>query len=165
MNIRFMLIGCILSLVVLCGTANSGEGVFSEGDLIQISFGPYIHHYYSNPKHNPYPWYTSLEWESATRWEIGGAYFINSYNQPCGYLYGGKRFIYGSQDNHLFLKITAGAIIGYVSPYEDRIPVNSNGIGLGVIPAVGYKYKRVTSQIAILGISALMLNFGYDLWN
>ncbi|OGU13402.1 MAG: hypothetical protein A2076_17285 [Geobacteraceae bacterium GWC2_53_11] len=161
---RILAISCTLFLVVLCGTARSGEGVFSEGDLVQLSFAPYIYHYNHGRNYNASPWYTGLEWESAKRWELGAAYFSNSYNQPCGYVYGGKRFIAGSPDNHLFLKITAGAILGYVHPYESKIPVNKDGIGLGIIPAVGYKYKRVTTQIAVLSMSGLMVNFGYDIW-
>lgn len=151
--------------MLLCFDAPAGNaGVFAEGDLLQLNFGPYIYHYSTHPRRNPYPWYTGLEWESSSRWEIGGAVFNNSYHQPCGYLYGGKRFIYGSDDEHLFLKVTAGAIIGYFPPYEDKIPVNLNGLGLGIIPALGYKKGRATIQVAILSVSALMLNIGYDIW-
>ncbi|ACM19334.1 hypothetical protein Geob_0972 [Geotalea daltonii FRC-32] len=151
-------------LVFIFGTFHAKADVFGDGDLLQLNFGPYIYHYSSTPGRNSYPWYTGLEWESASRWELGGAIFSNSYYQPSGYLYGGKRFIYGSESRHLFLKITAGAILGYVPPHEDKIPVNKNGLGLGIIPAIGYKHGRTSIQIAILSTSALMLNIGYDIW-
>jgi hypothetical protein len=162
---RSMLLCFTLCFFILMDAAEPDAAVFSEGDLIQVNFAPYIYHYSTNPRRNPYPWFTGLEWESSSRWEVGGAVFSNSYYQPCGYLYGGKRFILGSQEEHLFLKITAGVIFGYFPPYEDKIPVNKNGVGLGIIPALGYKYKRATAQIVILSTSALMLSFGYDLWN
>jgi len=161
---RSILLFCSLCLFISMDAAELNAGVFSEGDLVQVNFGPYIYHYSSNPRRNPYPWFTGVEWESSSRWELGGAVFSNSYYQPCGYLYGGKRFIYGSTDENLFLKLTIGAIIGYFPPYENKIPVNKDGIGLGVVPAIGYKYKRTTIQIVILSTSALMLNLGYDLW-
>lgn len=154
-------IGFMLSLTVVQPLQ---ADVFTTGDRIQAYFAPYIYHYNYNPDHNVYPWFFGLEWESADRWEVGGALFRNSFNQPCGYLYGGKRFIYGSDDSHAFFKLTAGGLFGYVQPYDRKIPVNSNGIGLGIIPAIGYKHKRFSSQIAILGGSALMATFGYDFW-
>jgi hypothetical protein len=114
-----------------------------------------------NPEHNSYPWFVALEWESASRWELGGAFFRNSFHQPCGYLYGGKRWIYGSPEQHVFFKVTAGAIIGYFEPYENKLPVNDNGIGLGIIPAIGYKYRRVSTQFVVLGTSGFMITLGY----
>lgn len=154
-------IGCLASLIV---AQPLQADVFTAGDRIQAYFAPYTFHYHPSPDHNPWPWFVGLEWESADRWEIGGDLFRNSFYQPCGYLYGGKRFIFGSEEQHLFFKLTAGGLFGYVQPYDQNIPVNSNGIGLGVIPAIGYKYKRFSSQLAILGGSALMATFGYDFW-
>ena len=64
----------------------------------------------------------------------------------------------------MFFKITAGAIIGYFEPYENQLPVNDNGIGLGIIPAIGYKYKRASTQFVVLGTSGFMITLGYDIW-
>ncbi|MDD2321942.1 MAG: hypothetical protein PHO83_18005 [Geobacteraceae bacterium] len=135
-----------------------------EGSLVAVHFSPYVVHFSSNPEHNSYPWFVTLEWESASQWEIGGAYFKNSYHQPCGYIYGGKRWIFGPREQHLFLKLTAGAIIGYFEPYENKLPVNADGIGLGIIPAIGYKYQRASTQFVLLGTSGFMVTIGYDIW-
>jgi hypothetical protein len=135
-----------------------------EESLVAVHFSPYVVHFSNNPEHNSYPWFVALEYESASRWEIGGAYFKNSYHQPCGYLYGGKRWIFGPREQHLFLKITAGAIIGYFEPYENKLPINANGIGLGIIPAIGYKYQRANTQFVLLGTSGFMITVGYDIW-
>jgi hypothetical protein len=155
----------ILVCACLAGNAPSSHAdVFTEGDHLQLYFAPYLIHYYYSSDHNDYPWFTGAEWESASRWEVGAAYFRNSFYQPSGYVYGGKRFIYGSEESHLFLRVTLGAILGYVKPYENKIPINATGIGLGIIPAVGYKYKRTTVQCAFLGDVAAMFVVGYDVW-
>ena len=158
-----LLCGVVLSCLLMEGTVAQAD-VFAKDDLITVIFGPYMGHYTPSDNQNSFPWFTGLEWESASRWEVGGAVFRNSYYQPCGYLYGGKRWILGSEDEHLFFKMTAGLLLGYVEPYEHKIPVNWNGIGLGIIPAVGYKYRRASTQFVILGVSGFMLTLGYDLW-
>jgi hypothetical protein len=136
-----------------------------KNGLVALHFGPYVHHYGHKPEDNSFPWFVALEWESASRWEVGGAYFTNSHYQPSGYIYGGKRWkIYGCEDSHLFFKLTAGAILGYVKPFDHTIPINCNGIGLGVIPAIGYKYKRASTQFVILWDQGFMVTVGYDIW-
>jgi hypothetical protein len=156
---------CLLVCFCLCGNPFPVLAEQEpEGSVVSLHFSPYVVHYSRNPEHNSYPWFTVLEWESASRWEIGGAYFKNSFHQPCGYIYGGKKWIYGPQDQHLFFKLTAGAIIGYFEPYENKLPINDNGIGLGIIPTIGYKYKRATTQFVVLGTSGFMVTLGYDIW-
>jgi hypothetical protein len=100
---------CLLVCFCLCGNPfraladQEPEGADQEpaGSVVSLHFSPYVVHYSRNPEHNSYPWFTLLEWESASRWEIGGAYFKNSFHQPCGYIRV-KKWIYGPQDHHLF---------------------------------------------------------------
>lgn len=160
-----LLLCCALCASLCCfPAAGSAEDSAPQKSVVTLMFSPYVVHYSHNPEHNSYPWFTALEWESASRWELGGAFFINSFHQPCGYLYGGKRWILGTEEQHLFFKVTAGAIIGYFEPYENKLPVNDNGIGLGIIPAVGYKYQRASTQFVMLGTSGFMITLGYDIW-
>jgi hypothetical protein len=137
-----------------------------EKGLLGLHFGPYVYHYGGNDSDdNAFPWYVALEWEWPSRWEVGVSYFRNSHYQPSGYVYGGKRWkIFGCEESHLFFKLTAGALLGYVKPYDNKIPVNANGIGLGIIPTVGYKYKRATTQFVILWDEGFMVTVGYDIW-
>jgi hypothetical protein len=136
-----------------------------KSGLIELYFGPYVYHYGGTYDDNSFPWLVGLEWESPSRWEVGASYFRNSHYQPSGYVYGGKRWkIYGCEDSHLFFKLTAGALLGYVKPYNHKIPINYNGIGLGVIPAVGYKYKRASTQFAFLWTEGFIVTVGYDIW-
>lgn len=136
---------------------------FAEDDRVSAIFGPITYHYSPSSKHNPFPWFAAIQWESASRWELGGALFRNSFYQPCGYFYGGKRWTAGSPDEHIFFKLTAGALVGYVKPYDKKIPVNADGFGLGIIPAVGYKYQRASTQFVILGKAGFLWTLGYDL--
>lgn len=154
------LIICLCLSVNLSASANEATG---KG-LVALHFSPYVVHYDQDPEHNSYPWFTAIEWESASRWGIGGAFFENSFHQPCGYIYGERRWIFGHEEQHLFLKLTAGAIIGYFEPYENKLPLNADGIGLGIIPAIGYKYQRASTQFVVLGTSGFMITLGYDIW-
>jgi len=157
---------CFL-MVFLCLCTNTPVPAANKvpgGSLLAIHFSPYVVHYDHNKEHNSYPWFTAIEWESLSRWEIGGAFFKNSFHQACGYIYGGKRWIFGPEEQHLFLKLTAGAIIGYVEPYENKLPINADGIGLGIIPAIGFKHNRASTQFVVLGTSGFMITLGYDIW-
>lgn len=157
---------CLAACICLCFTSSPALGDNeSHESLVALHFSPYVFHFNNKPEYNSFPWFVALEWESSSQWELGGAFFINSYDQPSGYVYGGKRWTFGPREQHLFLKLTAGAILGYVEPYEDKLPINANGIGLGIIPAVGYKYKRASTQLVLLGVSGVMITIGYDIWN
>lgn len=129
-----------------------------------LTYGPYMYHLNTAKDYNEYPAYTSLEWASPEQYTLGGAYFINSYDQPSGYLYVAKDWSQGEGDSRFYFKLTAGALLGYVGRAEHKIPVNWHGIGLGIIPAVGYQYQRVSTQVVILGISGVMFTVGYDFW-
>ncbi|HIJ86811.1 MAG TPA: hypothetical protein HPP97_03900 [Desulfuromonadales bacterium] len=156
-----MLIIGVLLLFIQATEANAD--FFAEDDRVTVIFGPITYHYSPDTEHNPFPWFAAIEWESASRWELGGALFKNSFYQSCGYLYGGKLWTVGSPDEHIFFKLTAGALVGYVKPYDQKIPANADGLGLAIIPAVGYKYQRVSTQFVILGTSGFMWTLGYDL--
>lgn len=156
---RLIITGCLVFMTTLptgCSTFLPAE------DQIILTYSPYIYHFSPRKDHNHYPNFVSVEWDSDRRFDLGAAYFSNSYDQPSAYLYASKRWDYGSTDQHFYSKVTAGTLLGYVGKHEDKIPVNWNGFGLGVIPAVGYQYRRVSTQIVFLGISALMFTAGYN---
>lgn len=155
---------CLVMFLCLCFNLRSAAANEAPGGLVALHFSPYVVHYEYDREHSSFPWFTAIEWESASRWEIGGAFFENSFHQPCGYIYGGKRWIFGPEEQHLFLKLTAGAIIGYFEPYENKLPINADGVGLGIIPALGYKYQRASTQFVVLGTSGFMITLGYDIW-
>lgn len=52
-------------------------------------------------------------------------------------------------------------LYGYVSPYEDKVPLNRNGFSPAIIPAIGYQLNAHDSvQIKILGNAGLMFSYG-----
>lgn len=156
---RLIITGCLLFMTTLptgCSTILPAE------DRFTLTYSPFMYHFKPRKDHNNYPNFVSVEWDRDRRLDLGAGYFNNSYDQPSAYLYAYKRWNYGDSDQHFYSKVTAGALLGYVGKHEDRIPVNWNGFGLGVIPTVGYQYRRVSTQVVLLGISAFMLTAGYD---
>ena len=153
------------ALAALCTcTGTTHADVFADGDQVMLQAGPYVYHRNHDVAHNNKPLLVGVEWESASRWELGASFFKNSFYQPCVYIYGGKRWFLRSGDEGFYFKLTGGPLYGYKEPYENKIPLNDNGIGLAIIPAVGYQYKRANAQVVTLGSAGLILTFGYDFW-
>ena len=157
-------LACV-ALAALCTRAWTAHAdVFADGDHVMLQAGPYVYHRNYDPNHNNEPRLVGVEWESASRWELGASYFKNSFYQPCMYIYAGRRWFLRSPDNGLYFKLSGGPLYGYKEPYEDKIPVNDNGFGLAILPAIGYQHRRANAQLVILGTAGLMLTFGYDFW-
>lgn len=131
--------------------------------VLSLHYGPYVHHWKPDPLHNDTPDLFGLEVENPDRWLAGAMWFHNSYHQPSQYFYVGRRWSFDEQVPGLYAKLTAGPLLGYKGEYEDKIPVNRDGVGVGVIPALGYQYRRVSAQFAILGTAGYMITFGSDL--
>lgn len=147
------------------GTFSEAQaGPFLDDDILRIYTGPASFHFHKRDYNNSLK-LVGVEWESPSGWEVGANSFNNSYRQKSEYIYVGKKFLlYGEPDNHFFFNITAGALIGYRKPYDNKIPINFDGVGLGVIPSLGYKYKRVNGQFILVGTSAIMGTIGVDIW-
>jgi hypothetical protein len=154
-----LITGCLLFIAALLSGCST---ILPPEDRYTLTYSPYMYHFTPRKDHNNYPNFVGVEWDSDRPLDLGAGYFRNSFEQPSAYIYAYKRWDYGNSDHHFFSKLTAGALLGYVAEHEDRIPVNWNGFGLGVIPAVGYQYRRVSTQVVLLGISALMFTAGYD---
>lgn len=152
----------VITLMAPAPTAHAG--VFADDDLLMVYVGPASYHYHRRNYNNSLK-LVGIEWHSASGWELGVASFKNSFHQKSEYIYGGKKFILtGEPDNNLFFNITAGVLVGYRPPNDDKLPINFDGVGLGVIPSIGYKYKRVNGQLVFLASSAVMATVGFDIW-
>jgi hypothetical protein len=139
-------------------------GVFGDGDRVMLAFGPYVAHRVNNSGHNQWPHLVDVEWESGSHWLVGAAAFKNSYSQSAAYVYAGRRWFLDQVNPNFYVKLSAGVVYGYKDPYEDRLPVNDNGYGLGFVPALGYQFGRANAQIVFLGTAAVAFTFGYDFW-
>ncbi len=152
-----------LSLLTCMSMAHAG--VFVDGDRVMLQVGPYVFHRLDNDGHNQWPHLVGVEYELGSHWLGGASSFRNSYYQNAVYVYAGRRWFLDQVNPNLYLKISAGVVYGYKEPYEDRLPVNNNGYGLGIAPALGYQFGRANAQLVFLGTAAVNFTFGYDFWN
>jgi hypothetical protein len=150
------------SLLMCMSMAHAG--VFDNGDRVMLEVGPYVAHRVDNDGHNQWPHLVGVEWESGAHWLVGAAAFKNSYSQRAAYAYAGRRWFLERVNPNLYVKFSAGVVYGYKDPYEDRLPVNKDGYGLGIVPALGYQLGRANAQIVFLGTAAVVFTFGYDFW-
>lgn len=155
--------------LTLLATDGVQAGIFEEGDILMVQAAPNVIHFDPDPDHADYSWLVGLEWQSPSRWVAGAAYFNNSFNQKCEYIYFGKSWPLDFISDHeifknLYFKLTGGILLGYKEPYEDKIPFNNNGVGPGAIPALGYKFGDFNVQLNLLGGAGLMFTLGYDLF-
>ncbi|HRL74969.1 MAG TPA: hypothetical protein PK440_00355 [Candidatus Accumulibacter phosphatis] len=52
---------------------------------------------------------------------------------------------------------------GYKGQYQDKIPFNGSGYAPAIVPAVGYCYQRVCSELVLFGTAGAMLTLGVTL--
>ena len=152
--IRFVALTCLL--LVAAGHANAME--IAEWRF-QTSL--YTKHWDPDPDHVNNSKLINFEFETTNRWIYGFAYFDNSFGQPSQYLYTGYSWPLFKTD-WFYFSLTGGLLHGYKEPYEDKIPMNDLGIAPAIVPAFGFRYKRVFSQIQILGTAAVTVTAGFS---
>jgi hypothetical protein len=122
------------------------------------------YHYTRSEEHRPVH-LVAVERQRENGRVHGGAFFTNSFGQPTGYWYPyGKHYanLFGSKG--WYAKYTAGLMYGYVGKYEDKVPLNYNGLSFAIVPALGYQAsKQWAVQLNVLGAAALMLSFSSNL--
>jgi hypothetical protein len=121
----------------------------------------YTYHWSSDPDHVSNSKLLNLEFETTTQWVYGFAWFDNSFGQPSQYLYAGYSWPLFKKD-WAYFKLTGGLLHGYKEPYEDKIPMNSLGVAPAIVPSFGLKYKRVFTELEILGTAALTWTVGFN---
>src|ERR1700720_499827 len=136
---------------LLACTALAHADVLVAGDRVMLEVGPYVAHWVDNTGHNQWPRLVGVEYELPSHWLAGAASFRNSYYQNAEYFYAGRRWFLDRVDPNFYAKLSAGLVYGYKAPYGDRLPVNHNGYGLGIVPALGYQFGRANAQIIFLG--------------
>lgn len=134
-----------------------------ETHTLGIQYAPYVYHWEHNPEHNNTPNLIGIEYKVPSQWVFGGVWFDNSFDQPSQYFYAGKQWTFDAVSPNLYVKLTAGPLLGYTGEYENKIPVNRKGVGLGAIPALGYQMMGANAQVALLGTAGFMFTFGADL--
>jgi hypothetical protein len=108
------------------------------------------------------------EWRLSERWLegqvlVGASAFDNSYGQPSQFVFGGLLWRPFDSAPAAYVKLAAGVVHGYKDEYQDKIPFNNSGYAPAIIPAVGYCYHRVCSEMVIFGTAGLMWTLGVTL--
>lgn len=121
----------------------------------------YTKHWDSDPEHVNHSKLLDIELETTNKWIYGFAWFQNSFGQPSQYLYAGYSWPLFRTD-WFYFKLTGGLLHGYKDPYEDKIPLNGLGIAPAIVPSFGVRYKRVFSEVQILGNAAITVTAGFN---
>jgi hypothetical protein len=121
----------------------------------------YTHHWSSDPDHVSNSKLLDIEFETTKKWIYGFAYFDNSFGQSSQYLYAGYSWRLFKTD-WAYFKLTGGLLHGYKEPYDDKIPMNGLGVAPAIVPSFGLRYKRVFTEMQILGTAALTWTVGFN---
>lgn len=153
-----------LALLLLAGplpAALAGNDAWDEQGTWTLVTSNLVTHYRSDPDHNNRPALVGLEYNRpGDAWLVGGATFRNSFGQRSQYAYVGYRFDAGRWP--VYAKVTGGVLQGYRGEYRDKIPFNRFGVAPAIVPAVGVQVNRFSTELMILGNSALGLNLNVD---
>ena len=127
-----------------------------------IYFGTSIatRHFRPNPEHNNTQHLLNLEWNYRDNTVVGGAYFKNSYRQPTTLVYWGKKYHPFDASPNTYVKVVGGLIHGYKDEYQNNIPLNKYGTAPVVLPAVGYCYKQLCTEVIVFGTAGAIWTGG-----
>ena len=152
------------TLVILLGVlllTIAGNASALEIKEWRLQTSVYTKHWDPEPEHVNNSKLLGLEFETTTKWIYGFAWFDNSFGQPSQFLYGGYSWKLFSKD-WAYFKLTGGLLHGYKEPYKDKIPLNELGIAPAIVPTFGFRYKRVMTEVQILGAAAITVTVGFS---
>ena len=140
-----------------------GAGLSSAADHHwRALVAPYAPHIRPSNEHSDV-WAIGLERQRADNWLAGGSFFSNSFGQPSGYLYLGKRFPSLMGHPQLFGQLSGGLMYGYRGKYQNKVPFNHNGFSPGALASIGWQFNReVSLTVHAVGDAAVMFQFGWD---
>ena len=155
----------LFALGALCAVAPAmaqSSMTQEPGVIWRLGVSPYTVHWSKDPEHRDV-YMVGLERQNADKVVWGASYFRNSFGQPSGYLYGGKRYDSIFSYDKLFAQWTVGLLYGYKPPYDHKVPLNHNGFSPGAVVSLGWQFSPTYSaQVNVLGNSALMFQFSAD---
>ena len=155
----------LLALGAMCAVAPAmaqSSSSEEQGVIWRLGMSPYTYHWSRDPDHRDV-YMIGLERQNADKVVWGASYFRNSFGQPSGYLYGGKRYDSIFSFDKLFAQWTVGLLYGYKPPYDHKVPLNHNGYSPGAVLSLGWQFTPTYSaQVNVLGNSALMFQFSAD---
>jgi hypothetical protein len=128
----------------------------------RVGLSPFSHHFRYSAEHR-YVWALAVERQSADDWLAGASFFRNSFGQPSGYFYVGKRFPALFDQPQLFGQLSAGVLYGYRGKFKNKVPLNVNGFAPGALISMGWQYDKHSSvTLHMLGDAGIMMQLAYD---
>ena len=124
---------------------------------------PFSLHFRYSEEHR-YVWAVGIENQRSDHWIAGASFFRNSFGQPSGYVYLGKRFPSLFDQPQLFGQLSAGVMYGYRGAYQRKVPANYQGFSPGALVSMGWQFTpRVAVTAHMLGDAGMMLQLSYEL--
>lgn len=156
-------VAILATLATLPGAARAepADDILGPG-YWRLAVSPFSAHVHYSPEHQ-YVWALGVERQRSDDWLGGASFFSNSFGQPSGYLYVGKRFpgLFGQEP--LFAQISAGLLYGYVGAYKNKVPLNYNGFSPGALVSLGWQFNKNTSAtLHLLGDAGFMVQLAWD---
>ena len=136
----------------------------APSNVLRLQLSPYTHHYSYDAEHKDVIM-VGVEREYPDATLDGITLFRNSFGQESLYLYPWGH-VYHSIGGikPLSFKWTAGLIYGYLTPFENKVPLNYKGYSPGLVFGLAYEFMPGWSgQINILGTAALMFQINAPL--
>ena len=156
-------IGMLLTILMLYNGTLSADDTNEEDPWsvkqwsLQTSL--YTRHWSPEPDHNNDQRLVALEAQFHNRWLAGVNAFRNSYDQSSQMIYIGKRWNLFNSDE-VYFKLMGGLVHGYKGQYKDKTPMNGLGIAPVVLPAFGYRYRRLGVVARFAGVAAVVISGG-----
>lgn len=146
------------SNVLADGESTPGENAWSIRDWT-IMTSVYTAHFDPDPDHVNSQKLIGVEVGFENDWLAGFASFDNSFGQRSQFAYMGKSWPI-AHSRLWYFKLMGGLLHGYKEPYENKIPLNGLGVAPGIIPSLGFRYKRVLAEVNLLGTAAVTVTVG-----
>ena len=125
-------------------------------------------HFSSDPDHDNTQRLIYGEWRLPQRWLegqvlVGAALFDNSFSQRSQFVFAGLLWRPVESVPEFYVKVAAGVLHGYSGEFQDKIPFNNSGFAPGIVPAVGYCYRRFCGEMILFGAAGMMWTLGMTL--
>lgn len=117
-------------------------------------------HFHPDPEQNNHQDLLNLEWNYDSNFLVGAATFRNTFRQSTQLVYWGAKFHPIKTVPGMYVKVVGGLLHGYEGEYRDKIPFNKYGTAPVILPAAGYCYKQVCSELIVFGTAGAMLTAG-----
>jgi hypothetical protein len=155
----------LISTFVKADDAGWTDNWFDDTDEFMIQTSLFTKHWTPKPEHNNRQELIGFELQKESNWVFGGAFFKNSFGQDTQFLYAGYKWMIPQMDDTFYFKLAGGPMHGYKGQYKDKIPLNQAGVAPAVLPAIGFQYKRVQSELILFGAAGIMITMGFTLPN